>query len=200
LRVGLAAVAAPLLPAALLALCTAASREVRSATCFSSATSRGSGAGSTAAPEGSGGVDVTGTGLAGAAVLARRVEGTLVATGLLAGPDEVALPAGTDVAAFFTVAFFAGAFLSGAVVGAAFVVGTLVAVVFFAEVVVAPAGLLVALGLAGVAFSEATVAAVRLDGAVPRTALTVLGFAGVEARGATAFTDGPVPGPVCAAA
>jgi len=200
LRVDLAAVAAPLLPTASRALSTAASREVRFATCFSSATSRGSGADSTPAPEGSGGVDVTGTGLAGAAVLARRVEGTLAATGLLAGPAAVALPAGTDVAAFFTVALFAGALLSGAVVGSAFVVGTLVAVVFFAEAVVAPAGLLVAVGFAGVAFSGATVAAVRLDGAVARTALTVLDFAGAEARGATAFTDGPVPGPVCAAA
>jgi len=205
LRVGLACVAAPLLPAAPLALSTAASREVRSANCFSNATSRCSGADSTAAADGSGRADLTSTGLAGEAVFARRVEGTLAATGSPAGPAAVALRAATDVGAFstvalFAVALFAVALCAGVVVGVAFVVEAVVAVVFSAVAVVAPAGILVALCFAGVAFLDATAADVRLEVAVAPAALTVLDVAGTDAFLATAFTDGPVPGPVCAAA
>ena len=120
MRVGLATVAAALRPAARLPLSTATNRNVRPATCFSSAISRLSGADSTAAAKGSGPVDVTGTGLAGAAVLDRRVEGTLVATPLLAGPAAPSLRAGADVVVFFVAGFFEGAFLSGAVVAATF--------------------------------------------------------------------------------
>ncbi len=119
MRVGLATVAAALLPAARLPLSTATSRDVRSATCFSSSISRLSGADSTAAGWGSGPVDVSGTGLAGAAaVVDRRVEGTLVAAPLLAGPAALALRAGADV--FFVAGFFAGAFFAGAAVSATF--------------------------------------------------------------------------------
>ncbi len=121
MRVGLATVAAALLPASRLPLSTATSRDVRSATCFSSAISRFSGADSAAAAWGSGPVDVTGTGPAGAAaVVDRRVEGTLVVAPLLAGPAALALRAGADVVVFFVAGFFAGAFLPGAVVAATF--------------------------------------------------------------------------------
>jgi len=200
LRVSLASVAVPLLSPAPLALSTAASREVRSATCFSNATSRCSGADSTAAADGSVGVDLTSTGLAGEAVFTGRVERTLAATGSLAGPAAVALRAGTDVGASLTVALFAVALFTGVVVGVAFVVEAVVAVVFPAVVVVAPAGALVALCFAGVALLDATVADVRLEVAVAPAALTVLELAGADAFFATVFTDGPVPGPVCAAA
>jgi hypothetical protein len=197
LRVGLAAVAPPLLSAEPLALSIAASLEVRFATCFSSATSRCSGAvapAATADAEGSGGADLTGTGLVAAAGLARRVGATLAATALLAGSAR-ALRAGTDVVALFTVAL-----VTGAVLAAACVVGAVFAVVFFAEVAVALAGRLVALGLAGVSLLEATPADVRVAVAVARTALPVLDVAGADAWLAAAFTDGVVLGLACAAA
>ncbi len=120
MRVGLATVVAAVLPAARLPLSTATSRDVRPATCFSSAISRFNGADSAVAAKGSGPVTSPAPGLVGAAALDRRVEGTLGATTLLAGPAALALRAGTVVVVFFVAGFFAGAFSSGAVVAATF--------------------------------------------------------------------------------
>jgi hypothetical protein len=188
----LAAVAAPLLPAATLALSIATSREVRSATCFSSATSRCRGADSTAAPEdaeGPRGVDGTGTRLLAAAVLACRVEATLAATGLGARPGALAVRADTDIVDFFAVAFFAVAFFAAAFFAGTFVLGAADAAPFRVA----------AFFFAGGVFLAVTAAAVVCcDVVLARAALPVL--AGADVFLATALAEGLTAGLACAAA
>lgn len=204
MRAGLAAGAASSLPAAPLAFSTAASREVRSATCFSSPTSRCSGTDSTAAGEDSGRAELIGTGLtAGGAVLAGRVEGTLGATALLAGRAALALRAGTDAAAFFVTVFFIAFFVVAFFVAALFVAAFFFAGAFFAGAfssgVAATESFSVTTSLsAAETFLAVTAAVVRWDVALTSAVLPVL--AGAAAFLATAFTDGAVAGLACAAA
>jgi hypothetical protein len=193
----LAAVAAPLLPAAPLALSIATSREVRSATCFSSATSRCRGADSTAAPEdaeGPRGVDGTGTRLLAAAVLAPRVEATLAATGLLARPSALAVRADTDIVAFFVVDFFVVAFFAVAFFAAAFFAGTFV----LGAADAAPFRVAAFFFAGGVFLAVTAAAVVCCDVVLARAALPVL--AGADVFLATALAEGLTAGLACAAA